>query len=274
MLKKFNEIQFLLQLIENQYLLVGKNTDFQDYLSYIKKYNLKNISEIKPEEIKAFIQEIEKANLNKIGNDSITSYDLILHEALIENKTNSSDIINEQKNKAIQDFIKKVFNITEEDFSELKEYALIIDNRLKEVLQHAIKRNCSIMVDAEQSYIQHYIDYLTAYFFKIYNKEESILSTTLQSYLKMQICRLMKLFEFCRLNNVKVGVKLVRGAYLNEERKLAEEGHYPSPICDIVEDTNRNYDESLKYIFENIKEKEKVNFIFLFGSILFIFNDI
>lgn len=173
-----------------------------------------------------------------------------------------SNNFNENKKlEIIQNFVVSAFNITAGELTELKNFTNLLNNRLKQVFEYAINKNCNVMVDAEQTYIQHYIDFLTAYLFKVYNKENSILSTTLQCYLKTQVCRLMKWFEFCRVNDVKLGLKMVRGAYLTEERKLALENNYPSPICETIEETHNNYDYSLDYIFENIQEKEKVNFL-------------
>lgn len=256
-----NELQFLLQLIENQYLLVGTNTDFKDYLALISKFNLKCISNLSSEYIGCFIKEVEKANSDYSGKQRIISFDLNLHEAFIDKQNHTRNIPksnNTAKNDAIEKFVRNAFNLSNEELNELRDYCVVIDNRLKEVFEHAIKRNCSIMVDAEQTYIQHYFDFLTAHMFRIYNKEDSIASTTLQCYLKMQMCRIMKWFEFCRENDLRIGMKLVRGAYLNEERKLAEEGKYPSPVCDSVEETHKNYNDSLKYVFEYLRDKEKV----------------
>lgn len=270
-LKRLNELQFLLQLIENQYLLVGTKTDFSDYIDLIKKYNLKCGTNLTSEDIGFFIKEIEEANLAFNGKQRIISFELNLHEALIGKQiqaTLNPISNNTPKNDAIVKFIIKAFKLSNEEFSELSDYSCVIENRLKEVFEHAIKRNCSIMVDAEQSYIQHYFDFLTAHLFRVYNKHDSIVSTTLQCYLKMQMCRIMKWFEFCRENDLKVGMKLVRGAYLTEERKLAEEGNYPSPVCDSIDQTHENYNNSLKYVFEHLEDKEKVIYIFPIFSLI------
>jgi len=245
--------------------LVGTNTDFKDYLSLISKYKLKCISNLSPEVIGNFVKEVEKANLNFGEKQKIISFDLNLHEAFIGkhyltgNYTPKSKINNNRsKNEAIEKFVKNAFNLSTEELNELSEYCCIIDNRLKEVFEHAMTRNCSIMIDAEQSYIQHYFDFLTAHLFRFYNKFECNASTTLQSYLKMHMCRILKWFEFCRENELILGMKLVRGAYLNEERRLAEEGNFPSPVCDSLEETHNNYNDSLKYVFEHLQDKDKV----------------
>lgn len=271
-LKRLNELQFLLQLIENTNLLVGTTTDFNEYLDIIKKYNLNCVNNLTTHDISSFIKEIENANLKLRGNHRIISFDLNLHEVLIAKQkipTINYVMNNYERNIAIENFITKAFKLSNEELRELSDYCSVIDNRLKEVVEHAIKKNCSIMIDAEQSYIQHYFDFFTAHLFKVYNKNDSIVSTTLQCYLKIQMSRIIKWFEFCRENNLKVGMKLVRGAYLNEERKLAKEGLYPSPVCETVQHTHENYNNSLKYVFENLQENEKVNSFFIYYIINF-----
>lgn len=49
-----------------------------------------------------------------------------------------------------------------------------------------------------------------------------------------------------------LGVKLIRGAYMNEERKLAEEGGYSSPVWDSIEETHECYDECMRAVIENM----------------------
>ena len=50
-----------------------------------------------------------------------------------------------------------------------------------------------------------------------------------------------------------LGIKLIRGAYMNEERNLAKENHYESPIWDSLEETHDCYNENLKLVMlENV----------------------
>jgi proline dehydrogenase len=49
-----------------------------------------------------------------------------------------------------------------------------------------------------------------------------------------------------------LGIKLIRGAYMNEERNLAKENHYESPIWDSLEETHDCYNENLKLVMENL----------------------
>lgn len=49
-----------------------------------------------------------------------------------------------------------------------------------------------------------------------------------------------------------LGIKLVRGAYMAEERDLALLHGYESPICDTIEDTHDCFDQNVKNIIENL----------------------
>jgi proline dehydrogenase len=53
-----------------------------------------------------------------------------------------------------------------------------------------------------------------------------------QQYLK----RMKEIIPFevatSQMMGYNLGIKLIRGAYMNEERKLAKENHYESPIWD------------------------------------------
>jgi proline dehydrogenase len=117
-----------------------------------------------------------------------------------------------------------------------------------------------IMMDAEQSYLQIFIDYLAASYFKLINKENCLLMTTMQCYLKKEPENIKKIFRFCRENNLSVGIKLVRGAYMNEENRISEQIRVESPINSDIESTHENYTWSIKYIFEHFRENDKVSF--------------
>ena len=255
-LRRLNEFQNVFRLIENFYLENNSSTEYDEYIKHLKTYNLTHLN-IKGEDIKELIETIEEFNYENSGTKKIKPFDLNIHEIFL-NPENSSN----KKFNFLMNFLKNKFELQNEEIKMLKEYTNIIESRLEQVFSYAIDKSCSIMIDAEQSYLQHHFDYYTAYVFKIYNKEKSILSTTLQCYLNNQLQRLDKIYNFCREYNLKLGIKLVRGAYLNEENKLAEENGYPSPICDSFEETNNNYNSSLTKIFKVLEEKEKVKLFF------------
>lgn len=74
-----------------------------------------------------------------------------------------------------------------------------------------------------------------------------------QSYLK----RTPKIIELevmtARKLGYNLGIKLVRGAYMNEERQVAKEQGYESPVQDTIDDTHASYNRNLKHVIENLE---------------------
>ena len=58
--------------------------------------------------------------------------------------------------------------------------------------------------------------------------------------------------------NYNLGVKLIRGAYMNEERNLAAEQGYESPIWEDIESTHKCYNYCMQYVIENMKKEDMV----------------
>ena len=56
--------------------------------------------------------------------------------------------------------------------------------------------------------------------------------------------------------NFNLGIKLIRGAYMNEERTLAEEQGRESPVWDTIEETHKCYDTSMMHIIKNMKHDD------------------
>ena len=64
---------------------------------------------------------------------------------------------------------------------------------------------------------------------------------TIQNYLKQSVERSAYEIEIAKRKNLVFGAKLVRGAYLVEETRLAEENGTENPIVDCFEKTTENY---------------------------------
>jgi proline dehydrogenase len=65
---------------------------------------------------------------------------------------------------------------------------------------------------------------------------------------------LQKSFEHAKANDYFLGVKLVRGAYMEKERARADEMNYPSPIQPDKESADRDYNDALRFCIDNITE--------------------
>ena len=79
----------------------------------------------------------------------------------------------------------------------------------------------------------------------------AIVLNTFQNYLKATQDRIKYELERCKVLNLPFGAKMVRGAYMVEERRLAREYAYEDPIHSTIEDTHQNYNSNLEYLFSN-----------------------
>jgi proline dehydrogenase len=85
-----------------------------------------------------------------------------------------------------------------------------------------------------------------------YNKEEACIYNTLQMYRNDRITYLNKIVEEIKNNNYFVGLKLVRGAYHEQEIERAKEKGYPCPVHTIKGNTDTDYNKALRICMENI----------------------
>lgn len=110
-----------------------------------------------------------------------------------------------------------------------------------------------IFVDAEESWIQDSIDRLALQMMVKYNKERPIVFNTYQLYRHQSLANLKKDFDFAVSNNVYFGAKLVRGAYMEKERKRAGELGYQDPIQPNLQATHHDYDSAILFCLNHIE---------------------
>lgn len=109
-----------------------------------------------------------------------------------------------------------------------------------------------IMIDAEDSWYQTLVDDLIEELMQKHNKQKAIVFNTLQMYRTDRLYFLKTSIDKARSGNYFFGVKFVRGAYMEKERKRAAEMGYPSPIQPDKQATDNAYNAALKYSVENI----------------------
>ena len=127
----------------------------------------------------------------------------------------------------------------------------VIVSRINLICQAAHEAGTSVFIDAEESWIQDAIDQWTFDMMLKYNKEKCIVFNTLQMYRHDRLAFLNDCISLAKENNVKYGIKLVRGAYMEKERARAIEKGYPSPIQATKADTDKDYNAALKVILDN-----------------------
>jgi len=129
-----------------------------------------------------------------------------------------------------------------------------IEERFDIVCKKAYECDVALLVDAEESWMQDAADDLVAKMMKKYNKERAIVYNTLQLYRHDRFEYLQKLHKEAKTFGFKIGVKVVRGAYMEKENERAQEKGYPTPICRDKNATDKNFDATLAYILENLED--------------------
>ena len=125
-------------------------------------------------------------------------------------------------------------------------------NRLLRICEAAARNNVGVLVDAEETWIQDPVDAITMLVMEKYNKTKVVVYNTLQLYRHDRLQFLKDSFEAAQRKNFILGAKLVRGAYMEKERKRAVEKNYPSPIQPDKESTDRDYDAAVEFCIDNI----------------------
>lgn len=149
------------------------------------------------------------------------------------------------------DLLEKVsakYNLSSE---EQKEYGRV-QLRVNTICKAAYDAGKPLFIDAEESWIQQAIDDLANQMMVLYNKEKAVVYNTYQLYRKDRYGYLRHSSDMAKQGGYYLGAKLVRGAYMEKERKRAAEKGYPSPIQDTKTDTDRDYDAALEFCLDHI----------------------
>lgn len=149
------------------------------------------------------------------------------------------------------DLYEKVGNNDSLSEAEKSEWNRIVV-RFEKVCQLAHDQNVALLIDAEESWMQDAADDLVTEMMRKYNKEKAIVFNTLQMYRWDRLDYLKKLHQQAQEQDFHIGMKLVRGAYMEKENARAQEKGYPTPICESKEATDRNYDAAVDYMMQHI----------------------
>jgi proline dehydrogenase len=127
-------------------------------------------------------------------------------------------------------------------------------SRVRNIIEKASSLNIRILIDAEESWIQSPIDDLVENLMKEFNQKEPIVFHTLQMYRTDRLSYFQHLLDKAKKESFHLGIKLVRGAYMEKERKRAEKKGYPSPIHPNKQKTDEAYNQAIQLGLENISQ--------------------
>ncbi len=126
--------------------------------------------------------------------------------------------------------------------------------RYDAVCKLAKERDIEVLIDGEESWMQDAADELVEEMMRRYNSEVPIVYNTLQAYRWDRMSYLKELHSRAKAEGFKIGMKIVRGAYMEKERERAEEKGYDSPICENKKATDDNFNDAMRYILNNLED--------------------
>jgi proline dehydrogenase len=134
---------------------------------------------------------------------------------------------------------------------EQKEWNRVVA-RFDMVCKSAYENDVALLIDAEESWMQDAADALVTDMMRKYNKEKAIVYNTLQLYRWDRLEYLKQLHAQAKAEGFYIGMKLVRGAYMEKENARAAEKGYPTPICASKEATDVNFDTTALYMMDHL----------------------
>ena len=125
-------------------------------------------------------------------------------------------------------------------------------DRFDRICKKASEKNLKILIDAEESWIQDSIDSIVLMMMKKYNKQKTIVFNTVQMYRHDRLEYLKDLHNSSKQNDFEIGIKLVRGAYIEKENIRAKKLNYKTPICESKKVSDDNFNSGVKFIISNL----------------------
>jgi proline dehydrogenase len=124
--------------------------------------------------------------------------------------------------------------------------------RLEKICEAARQMQVGVLIDAEETWVQDPVDALTIAMMDKYNQGKALVYNTAQLYRHDRLAFLRAMIEAAVQRNFVLGVKLVRGAYMEKERRRAEEQGYPSPIQPDKTATDTDFNEAVQLCLDHL----------------------
>lgn len=127
-----------------------------------------------------------------------------------------------------------------------------VHDRIDTICKEAAQDNVMVLIDAEETWIQEAVNQLANAAMERYNKNKAFVYNTFQLYTTGALPYLKKSFEEAKTKGYILGAKLVRGAYMEKERKRATDKGYTSPIHVSKQNTDNDYNEAVLFCLERL----------------------
>ena len=218
----------------------GEN--LQESYETVKKLNKKNVKSYLHYSVEGLENEKTYDNsLNEVVKsiEFAASKDILDYTVFKPTAVASSVILNKvSEEKELSSFEKGL-------------YIRIVD-RFDIICKTAFENQIKILVDAEESWLQDAIDDIVLKMMIKYNTDNTIVYNTSQMYRHDRLKYLKELKKKSIENKFQIGIKLVRGAYIEKENRRAKKYSYKSPICESKHATDTNFNEGANFILSNL----------------------
>jgi proline dehydrogenase len=145
-------------------------------------------------------------------------------------------------------YVKAVESLTADEKAEWQR----VHERVQRICRTGAEKNIGVYIDAEETWIQDPVDVLAILMMQQFNQQKAIIFNTYQLYRHDRLQFLKDSLEAAQTRNFILGAKLVRGAYMEKERRRATEMNYPSPIQPDKAATDSDYNIAVKFCIDNI----------------------
>ena len=230
---------------------IFKITFFSQFCAGLnKKESLKAVNSLNSYKILSYLHYAVEAVKTEKGMEICKNNILETLSFSKENKALPFSVFKATSLGPINLFEKKSSGIALTD-SEKNEWKRI-ELRINTCCAAAKKIGVKLLIDAEESWIQPAIDEIAESLMEKYNKKTPVIYTTLQMYRKDRMIYMKNLYDKATKQDFKVGIKLVRGAYIERENLKAYKLGKPSPICESKELTDQNFNNGIDYMLSKL----------------------
>ena len=232
-------------------LFIVKATVFRQFCSGENlQESFKTVKKLNDRKVKSYL------HYSVEGQENEKTYDNSLKEVIksIEFAA-SKDILDFTVFKPTAIASSEILNKVNEE-KELSDFEKGLHDRILDrfdiICKTAYENQIKVLVDAEESWLQGAIDDIVLKMMIKYNTHSTIVYNTSQMYRHDRLKYLNELKKLSIENGFYVGIKLVRGAYIEKENKRAIKRNYKSPICESKNVTDINFNEGARFILSNL----------------------
>lgn len=245
MLKIFMPLWFPIPIIKatifKQFCGGESIEDCEETITKLSKYNVKTILDYSVEGIE------QEATFDENVNEAL---------AAIKKATNNQDIpftVFKVTGFGRFELLEKINAKKDLSVKEKEEFERV-KNRIDKMCQASYNAKIPVFIDAEETWIQDTIDDIALNMMQKYNTKTAIIYNTAQLYRWDRLNYIKELHEKAKKESFFIGLKLVRGAYIEKERERAQKMGYKDPMQKTKSDTDKDFNLALKYCIENIND--------------------